>query len=452
MHTVLIADDDRSLRVALGRALREHHYTCAEAASGSEAIEYCIQSCPDAVLLDMVMPGMDGLEALKRLKAIHGSMPVIIITGYGDIPAAVNAMRLGAYDFIVKPVEIEHILAVVRRAMEKSILERELLRLNAAAETSLEWILGRSESVKKMISKIQQVAPSDFTIILEGETGAGKSFIAGIIHSLSRRAKGPYVRVDMASVPETLVESELFGFKQGAFTGAVSSKKGRLEASQGGTLFIDELENMSVFVQAKFLSVLEERRICSIGSNEYIDIDMRVISATNKDVKKLLAEGALRKDLFYRMSEFVIEVPPLRERPEDIPFLAKKFLAEACADLQRTARFFAEETNSLLAQYPWPGNIRELRNVVRRAALMFEDVEILPKHIEFIIEDSSESAAEAQSLMPLREVTALAVRDVEKKAVQKALALTKGNKTRAASMLQVDFKTLQTKIREHNIQ
>jgi DNA-binding NtrC family response regulator len=451
MHNILIADDDHSLRVALGRALRDNNYACAEAASGHEAVEYCEQKCPDAVLLDMVMPGMDGLEALKRLKSICRALPVIMITGHGDIPAAVDAMKLGAYDFIVKPAKIENILNVIRRAMEKNILERELHRLSAAAATSLEWMLGRSEMAREMISQIQQVAKTDFSVILEGETGVGKSFIAGIIHSISRRANGPFVRVDMSAIPETLADSELFGFEKGSFTGAVSSRKGRLEAATGGTLFIDEIENLSSYVQAKFLSVLEERRIQSIGGG-HVDIDIRVISAVNMEIKKLLAEGSLRKDFFYRMSEFVIVVPPLRDRAEDIPFLARKFLNEACADLRRPLRTLAEETIELLVRYPWPGNIRELRNVIRRTALMFDCAEVLPRQIEFFSDNSSATQGGKSFLLPLKEVSATVVRDAEKKAVQTALAATKGNKTRAASILQIDFKTLQTKIREYNIQ
>lgn len=442
------------MRTALGHVLTGSDYRVLAAPGGREALTMCEQEKPAAILLDLMMPDMSGMEVIERLRPICEDVPVIVISGHADIPTAVAAMKLGAYDFIVKPPDIERLLVVLQHAIEKSELAKELKRLNAAAVTSLEWLLGRSVRMKKIVQQIQQVARTDFTVILEGETGVGKSFVSGIIHSLSGRASGPFVRVDMASIPESLVESELFGHEKGAFTGAVTDRKGFFEQSRGGTLFLDELENMSDFVQTKFLSVLEERTIRHVGGSSEIDIDVRIITATNRDIKQALAEKKFRKDLYYRISEFVITIPPLRERSDDIPFLAQKFLAEACADLQRPSMSLGEDTFVFLMQYPWPGNVRELRNVIRRAVLMAEDTVIHQADVQYLIDDISVSddVDSPSTLLPLKELSALAVRDVEKKAVQRALAMTRGNKTKAASMLQVDFKTLQTKIREYDIQ
>ena len=454
LHTILVVDDDRAMRSALRHLLLEHHYNAIEVSSGAEALRHCRENKPSAVLLDMVMPDMDGLATLRMLKEQCSDLPVIIVTGHGDVPSAVSAIKLGAYDYVIKPPDIDRLLVLLQHAMEKSELEREVRRLHTAAESSLEWLLGRSSCMRHIIQQIQQVSRTDFTVVLEGETGVGKSFIAGLIHSISGRANRSFVRVDMAAIPETLVETELFGHERGAFTGAVATKKGFFEQANGGTLFIDELENMSTFVQTKFLSVLEDRKIRHLGGSELVNLDLRVITATNRNIKEALKENKFRKDLYYRVSEFVITVPPLRERTEDIPFLSQKFLTEACADLQRPGLSLAEDTYVFLMQYPWPGNVRELRNVIRRAVLIADDGGITPDHVQYLVDDvvPSGNAGEVSMLMPLKEVSALAVRDVEKKAVQRALAAAKGNKTRAASILQIDFKTLQTKIREYGVQ
>jgi len=441
------------MRCALTSVLKEHHFQVIEAPGGSVAIEICSREKPSAILLDLMMPEMNGMDVMERLKPLCEDVPIIVISGHADIPAAVAAMKLGAYDFIVKPPDIDRLLVVLQHAIEKGELARELKRLHAAASTSLEWLLGRSARMKGIIQQIQQVARTDFTVVLEGETGVGKSFVAGIIHSLSSRAERPFVRVDMAAIPETLVESELFGYERGAFTGAVSAKSGFFEQASSGTLFIDELQNMSLLVQTKFLSVLEEKKIRHLGGNEQVDIDLRIIAATNSSTRDAIRENKFRKDLYYRLSEFVITVPPLRERTEDIPFLTQKFLAEACADLQRPGMTLDEDTFVFLIQYPWPGNVRELRNVIRRAVLMAEDTVIRSGDVQYLIDDIAPSGdPEVPSeLLPLKELSAIAVRDVEKRAIQRAMAASRGNKTKAASMLQIDFKTLQTKIREYGV-
>ncbi len=331
-------------------------------------------------------------------------------------------------------------------------LKRELEKLNAEAEDSLERMLGRSGKMREVIDQIRRISKTDFTVLLQGETGVGKSFIANIIHNLSPRAHNPFIRIDMGTIPETLFESELFGYEKGAFTGADKNRKGLFElAANGGTIFIDELENMTPYAQSKFLTVIEEKKIHPLGSAETKDLNVRFISATNRDIKQALAEKRIRKDLFYRLSEFMITIPPLRERVDDIPFLARKFLIEAEEKLNAPLKNFSEEIFEALKRYPWPGNVRELRNIIiRRSVLMSQNQSIQLRDIEFLLEETT-GKTESLDLLPLKELTTMAVRDVERKAIKKALELTKGNKSKAALILQVDYKTLLTKIKEYNL-
>ncbi len=325
-------------------------------------------------------------------------------------------------------------------------------RLNAKAENSLESMLGSSDKMKEISEQIRRIAKTDFTVLIQGETGVGKSFIANIIHNLSRRAHNPFIRIDMGTIPETLFESELFGYDKGAFTGADKNRKGLFElAAGGGTIFIDELENMTPYAQSKFLTVIEEKKIHPLGSAETKELNVRFISATNRDIKQALAEKHMRKDLFYRLSEFIITIPPLRDRVDDIPFLARKFLTEAEDKLNAPLKTFSEEIFEALKRYPWPGNVRELRNIIiRRSVLLSQNQSVKLRDIEFLLEETSVKA-ESFDLLPLKELTSIAVRDVERKAIKKALELTKGNKSKAALILQVDYKTLLTKIKEYNL-
>ena len=330
--------------------------------------------------------------------------------------------------------------------------KRELEKLNAEAEDSLERMLGRSGKMREVIDQIRRISKTDFTVLLQGETGVGKSFIANIIHNLSPRAHNPFIRIDMGTIPETLFESELFGYEKGAFTGADKNRKGLFElAANGGTIFIDELENMTPYAQSKFLTVIEEKKIHPLGSAETKDLNVRFISATNRDIKQALAEKRIRKDLFYRLSEFMITIPPLRERVDDIPFLAQKFLIEAEEKLNAPLKNFSEEIFEALKRYPWPGNVRELRNIIiRRSVLMSQNQSIQLRDMELLLEETT-GKTESLDLLPLKELTSMAVRDVERKAIKKALELTKGNKSKAALILQVDYKTLLTKIKEYNL-
>lgn len=448
MNRVLIVDDERAVRFALSEILKKSGFQPLEAASGSEAIEMVKADMAEIVLLDIAMPGLNGIETLEELKKINRDIPIIIITGHGDITTAVQAIKLGAYDFLAKPPQVDRLVVTIKRALERRELQQSVEQLDKSVEASLEWTFGKSPSMVGVIQQIRQVAWSNFSVILQGETGTGKSVVAQTIHNLSKRSQQPFHVVDIGVIPETLVESELFGHEKGAFTGADRKKQGFFEAANGGTILLDELENMPPSVQGKLLRAVEERKIYAVGNTKPLAIDVRILAATNRDLKKLVREKRFREDLFYRLSEFTISLPPLRERVQDIPFFASKFLTEAAIELNKKASELDPETIDLLLRYPWPGNVRELKNVIRRAALLSEEGIVRPHHLEFLVEDKWDEKSDLP-LLPLKEIAAIATRDAEKQAIERALGLTRGNKSKAASMLQVDYKTLLTKIKEY---
>lgn len=451
MHKILIVDDDDVVRLSLREMVLSHGFLPIDVKGGKEAMEIIRDDKPSAVLLDLVMPDMDGIETLLGMKKAEPDLPVILITAHGDIETAVKAIKMGAYDFITKPPKFDHLIFTLKRAIEKFELKKKIDDLNTAIETSFEWILGSSDIIKGVIKQIRRVAESDFSLIIQGETGTGKTTIARMIHNLSKRAKGPFIIVDIGAMPETLIESELFGYEKGAFTGADRKKKGFFEIAEGGTILIDDLENISPLIQGKLLRAVEERRIYPLGSIRPVDIDVRIIAATNTDIGQSVKEKKFREDLFFRLGEFMIRLPSLRDRSEDIPHLAKRFTMETAREMNKRIGDISDDALSLLIKYPWPGNVRELRNVIRRAVLLADGNTIMPEHLEFLIGDRCSSDVDKLTLMPLKELSAMAVRDVEKKAIKQALSITKGNKTRAASILQIDYKTLLTKIKEYEI-
>lgn len=446
MDRVLLAEDEKVTRRYMSDVLQHEGIQVVEAANGREAVDCFRREQPSAVILDLHMPVLGGMETLGELKRIDPAVPVIIVTASGDLATAVETMKLGAYDFLVKPVEPGKLILTVSRAIEKLRLGREIDRLHIFEDASLEWLLGKSPAMRRIIGQIKQVAASDFSVILQGETGAGKTFIAKILHNMSRRAQRPFVKVDLAALPETLMESELLGYEKGAFTGAVQSKKGFFETADKGTLFIDDLENLSPVVQSKLLSLVEEKTVYPLGSRKAVNVDVRIIAATNRDIRKSVMEGGFRQDLFFRLGEFIITLPPLRERPEDILFFAGKFMEDAASELNKPMPSLSKETAAYLAAYHWPGNIRELKNVMRRAVLLSAGGIVEKEHIEFLIGERGEEQ-EPLPVMPLRD----AVGRVEMKLIAKVLEVTQGNRAKAASILQVDVKTLRQKIADYGI-
>ncbi|MEK6690321.1 MAG: sigma-54 dependent transcriptional regulator [Nitrospirota bacterium] len=450
MKKILVVDDDNEVKDVLLEMLEKNGFSPIGASGGRQAIDIFNKDIPDAVLLDLRMPDMDGIETMKELKKIDPDVPIIIITAYGDIPTAVEVIKLGAYDFLVKPIKTDILSVILKRAIEKLELKREVKRLNTAFTASLEYMFGRSQIMKEIIKQIYQVSQSAFSTLLEGETGTGKSFVASIIHNLSKRAEKPFVKVDIGTIPDTLIESELFGYEKGAFTGAEKKKMGFFEIADGGTILIEELENIPPSIQGKLLSVVEEKSIYHLGSTSPTDIDVRIISSTNMDVRQALKDKRLREDLFFRLSEFMISLPPLRERLEDLPFLAQRFLEDCSSELGKDIKEISDNAMKLLLGYHWPGNVRELKNVIKRAALLSYNDVILPEHIEFLSLDKTDDK-KPSSLLPLKELSAFVVKDAESNAIRRALRITDGNKSKAALLLKIDYKTLLTKIKEYGI-
>ncbi|GER93206.1 sigma-54-dependent Fis family transcriptional regulator [hot springs metagenome] len=448
INKVLIVEDSKTTRLILRRMLEKEAYAIYEAANGIEAINIFSKDKPDVVILDLNMPGMDGIQTINEIKKIDASIPVIVVTSQGDMSTAVETMKLGAYDFLVKPVEAGKLIVTVKRAIEKLYLQKEISSLHESVDKSLEWTLGSSNAMKKVIEQIKQVAQSDFSIIIQGETGTGKTFVANIIHNLSKRSNKPFIKIDLSAIPETLVESELFGYEKGAFTGAIVNKSGFLKIADGGTILIDELENLSPMVQSKLLSVVENMTIYPLGSKKPITVDVRIIAATNKDIKSNVIEKKFRDDLFYRLGEFIISLPPLRSRVEDIPFFAKKFIIDACSELNKGILDIDEDTIEILKRHTWPGNLRELKNVLRRAVLFSNEGRIKSEHLKFLIEDKEYiSYNDLYPIMPLKD----AISSLEKKLIMKALEIYNWNKTKVSAALQIDHKTLNTKIKEYQI-
>jgi len=446
MGKILIVDDDKDLRNIVKDILTEEGFSTSEAPDGLIAIKIFKNDIPDAVLLDLKMPHMNGIETMKELRKIDRCVPVIILTAHGDIPTAVEAIKCGAYDFTLKPPEFDRLIITLKRAVEKRMLEMEIEKTHYNLELSLEHLLGKSNAIKKVIKQILQVSQTDFSVIIQGETGTGKSFVASAIHNMSKRTNKPLIAVDIGLIPDSLVESELFGHKKGAFTGAEKNTAGYFEVAHHGTIFIDELENMSPHVQGKLLTVIDKKKVYPLGSTTPVETDVRIIASTNKDIRQSVLKKEFREDLFYRLGVFIIDLPPLRERSDDIPFFTKKFIYEASIELNTQIKEITEDALVLLTNHNWPGNVRELKNVMRKALLLAKSDVIGQECIEFLIieHDSDKDISPRSSLKN-------AVRALEKQQIQAALKKTGGNKTKAAELLDISYRTLFEKIKEYGL-
>jgi len=458
MNKILVVDDEKDMRWLLSNFLKEEGYTIYEAEDCGHALNFLKKdSPPDLILLDLRMPGeMDGIDLLKEIKTILPEIQVIILTAYGNIGSAVEAIKLGAYDYLAKPFENERLRLTIKRALESQKLTQEVLQLKTELkkEFDLESIMGTSSEIKKIFEQVNKVACTNFTILIEGESGTGKEIVANAIHRASLRENGPFVAVDCGAIPETLIESELFGYEKGAFTGADRGKKGQFELADNGTIFLDEIGNLPYHVQNKLLRMIQERQIQKLGGKQAFPIDVRIIVATNIPLLKLVEERKFRSDLYYRLNEFKIELPPLRKRKEDIPFLAKEFIEEGNLELKKNVKGLQKDSLIMLIHHHWPGNARELKNVIKRAVLLAEDV-IEPSHLifdngpptsyQFVVPE------ERTEGMSLKEITKKAVYLVEKREIERALLKSSGNKSKASRMLKIDYKTLLTKIKECQI-
>jgi two-component system nitrogen regulation response regulator NtrX len=366
---ILVVDDEPNILKVIEGILTDEGYRVRTAHSGEEALGQIQQSMPDALIMDIWLPGIDGLQVLDTLRGVAPEVPVIMISGHGTIETAVRALKMGAYDFIEKPPTIERTLLAVHHALEEQRLLRENRALRQHIERQYE-IVGQSRAIQEILRQIESVAPSHGRVLIRGESGTGKELIARAIHRASLRREKPFVEVNCAAIPEELIESELFGHEKGAFTGAATKRRGKFELADGGTIFLDEVGDMSLKTQAKVLRVLQEQTFERVGGAEPIRVDVRVIAASNKDLEEEIRQGRFREDLYYRLNVIPFEVPPLRERPADIPLLARHFLKGFCEEYGKREKILTPEALDLLLQHPWPGNVRELRNIIERLVIM----------------------------------------------------------------------------------
>lgn len=385
---VLIIDDEDNIRSGLMLSLKSEGFDVQGAAGGVEALDKINLFLPDLIVSDIKMPGLNGLELLEQVKIKHPNIPVIMLTGHAGLDDAVTAMKLGAYDFLTKPVHLDKLILLIQRAIAQTDQHQQLQNLSEQLDKhkSMENIIGNSASIKKLQEMIRQIAPTDATVLLQGESGVGKEIFASAIHQNSMRSLGPFVKVHCGALPENLLESELFGHEKGAFTGATARRKGRFELANGGTIFLDEIGDISPAVQIKLLRVLQEREFERVGGEETIKTDIRIISATNKNLKQAVQDKVFREDLYYRLNVVELAIPPLRERKEDIPLLADFFLKNFSKKYNKQIDSFETEAMKKLLVYAWPGNIRELQNSIETAVVLSKDKEIsvhvLPAHLQ----------------------------------------------------------------------
>ena len=434
---LLIVDDDQVARELLAETLGREGYRVRVAGGGEEALALAGAEPFDMALVDLRMPGLDGLAVLKQLAMIQPDLPVVILTAFATIETAIAAVNAGAFDYLSKPFRMEEIKLVVRRTLDARRLARENLqyRQELGARYGFEGLIGQSHQMVEIYKLIARMAALDTTVLIEGETGTGKELVARAIHGASGRATRPFVVVDCAALPETLFESELFGHERGAFTGAFAARRGLLETSAGGTCFLDEIGELTAPLQAKLLRTLQERSIRRVGGNDEIPFDVRVVVATNRDLRKLVADGGFRDDLYYRLNVVTITMPPLRERASDIPLLAQHFLEIFARRSGRAIKRLAPESVALLAGYRWPGNVRELEHVIERAMALSSSETLLP-------DDFPPHLREERDRAPRLPADGMTLEDVKRWYVNKVLEESGGNKLRAAELLGIDRRTL----------
>jgi two-component system response regulator HydG len=446
---ILVVDDEESHRIMLRAVLKEDGYEVTEAADGVDAVKAVEAEAFDLILMDIRMTNMDGIEALSEIRKISPLVPVLIMTAYASVKTAVEALKAGAFDYVTKPLDIEELKILIDKGLEHYHLRTENLALKERIGDRFDFsrIIGRSGKMNIILDTLAMVAPSDATVLIMGESGTGKEVAANAIHHNSSRAGQPFIKVSCAALPETLLESELFGHEKGAFTGAVSRREGRFQLAHRGTIFLDEVGEMSPAIQTKLLRVLQEKEFEPLGSTRTIKVDIRVIAATNKDLPKEVREGRFREDLYYRLNVVPITMPPLRERKEDIPPLADHFLAVYREKNRKPLKGISGKALDLLARYDWPGNIRELENFIERAVIMTKEEMITAVDFPPQIQRLSGEGEKGGFAIPY----GTSLEAMEKELIIKTLAETGGNRTRASEILGINRRTLQNKLKEYGL-
>jgi two-component system response regulator HydG len=446
MKKILVVDDDTAHRMMLRAVLSDEGYTVAEADDGMTAVQAVQQEFYDLILMDVRMTEMDGIEALAEMKKISPGIPVLMMTAYPAVPPAVKAMKLGALDYLTKPLDTNELRLRIAKLLGQQPLNegQQQVKIRLAHTSGL---LGNSTRMQQLFETLALVAPTDTTVLILGESGTGKELVADAIHRNSSRAEKPLVKVNCAALPETLLESELFGHEKGAFTGAIARRKGRFEVADGGTIFLDEIGELPVAVQVKLLRVLQEQQFEPVGSSKTMTVDVRVIAATNRDLETEMTQGKFREDLFYRLNIFPVQVPPLRDRKEDIPPLAEFFLKKYGEKHKRPVKGFASRTLDLFMRYDWKGNVRELENTVERSVILCQEDLIQPHHLPAPLQAL---AKEEELNLPDTE-GGLTIKDMEKQLILATLTQYDGNRTKTAEAIGISRRSLQMKLKEYGI-
>jgi putative PEP-CTERM system response regulator len=456
--SILIVEDKDSLRAMLRHALEGAGHAVVEARDEPEALRLLREARPAVVLSDLRLPSGDGFGILRASKELDPETPVIVMTAYGSIEDAVSAMKQGALDFLAKPIDPDHLMLMVSRALEQRRLltENLLMKEELAVRRGAPLIVSEDPSLRRVLATLQRAASTDATVLIEGESGTGKELFARTLHALSPRSGEPFVAINCAAIPETLLESELFGYEKGAFTGAVARKPGRFELAHRGTLFLDEIGDLPLGLQAKILRALEEKRFDRLGGTGSIQVDVRVVAATNRGLRAAVAARRFREDLYFRLSVFPITVPPLRERPGDVALLARFFIDRFCRDLKKKSMTLSPAALEALQQYAWPGNVRELQNCIERAVILADGDTLQPRHLHLSFADPPAPADTDPWLQidlsgSLSDAVRRIAAEVERRKLVDALQEAGGNKPRASEILQVSYKTLLAKLKEHRV-
>ena len=444
--TILTIDDEENIRNGLADNFELEGYEVKQAASGEEGLKLIAEGGIDLVITDLRMDGISGSEVVKHVTTEHPGVPIIVLTGHGSIDDATAALKAGAFDFLTKPLDLDHLNKIVKNALQGKILAEENRKLQAKLlkSQSPDEMIGKSDSLSRVRQMISKAAPTRASVLITGESGVGKELVAHAVHEQSERAKGPFVVVHCAALSETLIESELFGYEKGAFTGAENIHKGRFELADGGTIFLDEIGEVNLATQVKLLRVLQEHKFERVGGEKSIEVDVRVVAATNRNLEEEVKAGKFREDLFYRLNVVRIEMPSLRERMDDIPLLMHAFLREFNIENKKNIKGFDKASKSAMIKYSWPGNIRELKNAVESAVVMCTGDEIKMEDLPRSLRSQSE---EKVISIPI----GITMDEAEKIIIQENLAANKGNKSRTADILGIGRKTLHRKLEELNI-
>jgi len=452
MPNILVIDDKDTVRTMLSQTLGDVGYMVDAVEDGKKAVDLARVKNYDLVLTDLRMPEMDGLTVLNSLKEIDQDMAVIIMTAYGTVESAVTAMKSGAYDFITKPFDPDHLTVLIERALEnrRLIAENSLLREELAQTLGFSEIVGQNEKMQEVSRLIQKVANSDTSVLLQGESGTGKELFARAIHNLSPRRDKSYVAINCAAIPRDLLENELFGSEKGAYTSSVSRKMGKFEIAEGGTIFLDEIGDMDISLQAKLLRVLQQKSFERLGGTKAVSVNVRGIAATNMDLQEMIRRKQFREDLYYRLSVFPITIPPLRERRDDIKPLADYFMQKYCREMKKPLKALSKEAAALMEKYHWPGNVRELENTIERAIILAESKKVTPDHLAIRLTTPGEIRLREGA--GLKEIGAHAQMQAERAAIIRVLQQVRGNKRKASEALKIDYTTLFDKIKKYEIE